>query len=75
MPCSLLKGNQHVGGTCLHFQDQRISQLRKQSSACFLLHSGFLLGLFFDPEDVPSKCLLTSNGLHGIITQEKGRDI
>jgi hypothetical protein len=25
--------------------------LHKQRSACYLLHSGFLLGLFFDPED------------------------
>jgi hypothetical protein len=23
----------------------------KQSSACYLLQAGFLLGLFFDPED------------------------
>jgi hypothetical protein len=23
----------------------------KQRSACYLLHIGFLLGLFFDPED------------------------
>jgi hypothetical protein len=23
----------------------------KQSSACYLLHAGFFLGLFFDPED------------------------
>jgi hypothetical protein len=23
----------------------------KQSSACYLLHAGFLLGLFFDPKD------------------------
>jgi hypothetical protein len=37
MPCSLLKVNQSFGGT-YHLL-----------STCF--HAGFLLGLFFDPED------------------------
>jgi hypothetical protein len=40
MPCSPLKVDQHFGET--HY---------KQSSAPYLLHAGFLLGLFFDPED------------------------
>jgi hypothetical protein len=35
-----LKVNQHFGGT-----------YHKQSSASCLLHVGFLLGLFFTPED------------------------
>jgi hypothetical protein len=43
-------------------------------SACYLLHAGFLLGLYFDPEDegdmFPAKCLLTFNGLHGVISQK-----
>jgi hypothetical protein len=26
-------------------------QRKKDGSACHLLHAGFLLGLFFDPED------------------------
>jgi hypothetical protein len=45
-PCSLSKFNQRFGGTCcLHLQGRRINQ------ACYLLHAGVLLGLFFDPED------------------------
>jgi hypothetical protein len=38
----------------------------------YLLHVGFLLGLFLDPEkrDVHSKRRLTFNGLHGVIPQE-----
>jgi hypothetical protein len=38
-----LKVNQSFGGKCrLHSQDR--------SSACYLLHAGYLLSLFFDPE-------------------------
>jgi hypothetical protein len=37
MLCSQFKLNRHFGGTYF--------------SACYLLHAGFLLGLFFDPED------------------------
>jgi hypothetical protein len=36
-------------------------------------HVGFLLGVFFDPEDggnVPPKCRLTFNGLHGVISEK-----
>jgi hypothetical protein len=36
-------------------------------------HAGFLLGIFFDPEDggdVPPKRRLTFNGLHGVISQK-----
>jgi hypothetical protein len=43
-------------------------------SACHLLsQAGFLLGLFFDPEDggdVPKKRRLTFNGLHSVIAQK-----
>jgi hypothetical protein len=41
----------------------------KQSRA----HAGFLHSLFLNPEDggdVPPKCLLTFNGLHGVISQK-----
>jgi hypothetical protein len=37
-------------------------------------HAGFLLGLFFEPEDgghvPPKKRRLTFNGLHGVISQK-----
>jgi hypothetical protein len=38
---------------------------------CYVLHAGFLLGLFFDPEDGGDMLyLLTFNGPHGVISQE-----
>jgi hypothetical protein len=40
-PCNPLKVNRRFGGTCRLLP----------GSACYLLHAGFLLGLFFDPED------------------------
>jgi hypothetical protein len=40
-PWSPLKINRRFGGTC---------RLRVESLACFLLHAGSLLGLFFDPK-------------------------
>jgi hypothetical protein len=44
---------------------------------CLLpVHADLLFGLFFDPEDggdkVPRKRRLTSNGLHGFISQKMG---
>jgi hypothetical protein len=42
------------------------------------LHAGFSPGLFFNPEDggdVPPKRRLTSNGLHGAISQKPLRKI
>jgi hypothetical protein len=49
-PCSPLKVNQRLGRTCrLHLQGRRISKARALLATCF--HAGFLLGLFFDPED------------------------
>jgi hypothetical protein len=46
----------------------------KQSSACYLLHAGFLPGLFFNPEDGSNitllKCQMTFNGLHSITSQK-----
>jgi hypothetical protein len=50
----------------------RISQAReRRESGCCCYHAGFLFGLFFDPKDggdVPQKCRLTFNGLHGVIS-------
>jgi hypothetical protein len=44
--CRPLKVNWHSGGTChLHLQGQRMSQ------ASNVLHAGFFLGPFFEPED------------------------
>jgi hypothetical protein len=55
-PCSLLKVNGRFGGTYrLHLQGRKISRARNEResralfAACF--HAGFLLGLFFGPED------------------------
>jgi hypothetical protein len=46
IPCSPVKTPHHFGGTYrLHLQRRRVS------SACSLLHAGFLLGLLIDPED------------------------
>jgi hypothetical protein len=46
--CSPLKVKRRFAGTCrLHLQGRRTGQT---SSACHLLHSAFLLALFFDPE-------------------------
>jgi hypothetical protein len=44
-PCSPLKINR-----CFGARNQREAG-SKLSSAYYLLHAGFLLGLFFDPED------------------------
>jgi hypothetical protein len=53
-PWSPLEANQRFGRTfCLHLQGQRIIQVSNQrevSSACCVLQSGLLLGLFFYPE-------------------------
>jgi hypothetical protein len=58
------------GGTYhLYLQGQRISWATELVTCS---HTGFLLGLFFDPEDggdVPLKRRLTFNGLHGVISQ------
>jgi hypothetical protein len=37
-------------------------------ATCF--YAGFLLGLFYDPEDGPLKLRLTFNGLHGFRSQK-----
>jgi hypothetical protein len=47
-PCSTLNVNRRFGETYrLHFQGRKIS--RASTVTCY--HAGFLLGLFFDPED------------------------
>jgi hypothetical protein len=51
-PCSPFKVNRRFGGKyCILLHGRRISHARNQSEACYLLHAGFLLGLFFDPND------------------------
>jgi hypothetical protein len=53
-PYSPLKVNRHFGGMCILHLKRRICQasfLQEHCSACYLLHAGFLLGLFFNPED------------------------
>jgi hypothetical protein len=51
--CSLLKVNRCSGGTFrLHLQGQSISQVRNQHKVGSKpLYAGFLVGLFFGPED------------------------
>jgi hypothetical protein len=47
-----LKVNRRFGGTYrLHRQGRRIRQARNQREAGSKQNGGFLLGLFFDPED------------------------
>jgi hypothetical protein len=44
---------------------------RKPEGSSFLLHAGFFLGLFFNPEiEVTPKRRLTFNGLQGVIFQK-----
>jgi hypothetical protein len=40
------------------------------SSACYLLHTGFLLAVFFDPED-GAEMFFRNIGLHGVISHKK----
>jgi hypothetical protein len=61
-PFSPLKLIRYFGGT-----------ISPPSSACCLLHAGFLLGLSLDPEyggDMFSKTSVDFNGLHGVISQK-----
>jgi hypothetical protein len=54
-----MKANRRFGGTgSHHLQDKIISprktsmkQVASRERSCYLLRTGFLLGLFFDPED------------------------
>jgi hypothetical protein len=39
-----------------------------KKGGCYPLHVGFLLGLFFDPEDGGE--MLTFSGIHGIVFQK-----
>jgi hypothetical protein len=52
-PCSPLEVNRRFGGTRpLHLQGWRISWAGNQRESRWLcFHAGFLLGLFFNPED------------------------
>jgi hypothetical protein len=44
--------------------------MQEASSVCYLHNAGFLLGLFFDPEDVLPKRRLILNELHGVVSQK-----
>jgi hypothetical protein len=82
-PCSLWKANQQFGGTCrLHLQGRRINQARNQHEAGtkhrhFLLIDlrWFLTWRTLQPwrcrRELPPKCRLTFNGLHGVISQKR----
>jgi hypothetical protein len=59
--CSVLKVSRRFGGTLLYTQD------------CYMLHAGFLVGLFFAPEN-EGGMLLRNVGLHGVYITED-RDI
>jgi hypothetical protein len=52
-PCSALKLNRRFKGTCLQLQGWWMSQAKKKKNSLNQIASraGFLLGLFFDPED------------------------
>jgi hypothetical protein len=58
MPCNPLLVSRHFVGTCrLHLQGRQIGQAKDRQeavaiacSACYLLHTAFLIFLFFDPE-------------------------
>jgi hypothetical protein len=55
-PYSPLKTNRRFGGTCrLHLQGRRIKTIKKTRAkhvgSIALLRIGFMLGLFFDPDD------------------------
>jgi hypothetical protein len=45
MPCSPLKVS------IIRVEDSSMMQVARRASAGYLLHAGFLLPLFFDPED------------------------
>jgi hypothetical protein len=50
-----------------------VQSVESQPTLATCFHDGFLIGLFFDPEDggdVLPKCQLTFNGLHGVISQK-----
>jgi hypothetical protein len=50
--CRPLKVNRRFKGTYrFHLQCQRINQERNQHESRYLLHAGFFLGLFFEPEN------------------------
>jgi hypothetical protein len=65
---SLLKVNCRFGGTCRLYLQDRISQAK--SSACYLLHAGFLVRLFFDLEDGGDIFLGNRGWLHSVTSHK-----
>jgi hypothetical protein len=51
-----------IQGRVVHWKSSDVSE-EHVGADCYLINSGFLLGLSFDPEDVGD----TFNGLHGAI--------
>jgi hypothetical protein len=72
MPCSLLKVKWNFWGTfCLHLQCRRIRKARLYLPPAFKLVSCLLiLWPWRWRWHVPTKCQLTFNGLHGLISQK-----
>jgi hypothetical protein len=69
--CGPLKVNQHCGIKSPPSSGSKNKPGRVLLSTCF--HPGFLLGLFFDPEDGGDMFLPNVgcfNGLHGVISQK-----
>jgi hypothetical protein len=68
-PCGPLKVNRRFGGICrLHLQGRRISQAK--TSVKQVARRALILVPWRWKRNVPLKCRLTFNGLHGVITQK-----
>jgi hypothetical protein len=51
-PCNLFKVNRRFGGIChLHLQGRKISEATKQAQYAISFIAGFLIILFFEPQD------------------------
>jgi hypothetical protein len=72
----VLRVSQRKLTCCLAFPSRFLynPKFRQADCSSYLLQAGFLICLFFDPEDgsdVPPKRRLTFNGLHGVISQRQ----
>jgi hypothetical protein len=52
-PCSPLKVKQCLGGifASIFMVEGQTKEETRMKFTCYLIHAGFLFGLFFDPED------------------------